>query len=114
MSDDVNKPSEFSPGELALIRQTAWEVVKADRTEHAEQHEKEMEHMVASVLTEARAASNNGIVAHANGCVARHAAGRLRTWGPACIGALCGVLIGAGVVNIPAALRWAIGIWNGS
>jgi len=92
----------FTEGQHALIERTAWAVIKADRQEHAEERKREMELLVAEVMTDVRAELSQ----HQTDCPARKYAGRLRMW--ATTGAACviGCLVGAGLINVPTLLKW--------
>jgi len=95
-------PSSFNNGQRAIVREIAFEVVKTYQAEHAKEREQELELMTATIMTNVR----TEIEDYGKNCPARHAAGRLRTWGPAFAGGICGVLLGAGAINIPTFVQW--------
>jgi len=101
----------FSDGEIALIRQTATEVIKADRNEHKEVREKDAELITSRIMT----AVDLRIAEHNEKCPALKVVGRLRIWVPLAAGGAGGgfVLL---VYIFPETVRWitkVLPLWLG-
>ena len=101
--------NDFTKGEQALIRQTAVEVVKADREEHRETRELELKafagQMGAQMGVEMRAITRN----HIADCPALKVMGRLRVWVPITAGGIGGAVILI-VYKSPVVFSWIVSV----
>lgn len=113
MSETMEMPDKWSNGQRAIVREICFEAIRCDREAHAEERRLERQVLVGelrsereAVVAELRTERAMMLADHGKNCPAMKQAGRLRTWIPVILGSLVGVLIGAGVLQVPALLGW--------